>query len=152
MFLPIRCRLPGEGDGGGRKGRDLRPELYGKVECKGDFFKGCDFTGKQVYWDGKTRRHYERMPELGRLGRFELVKQDAAYMFRFRERGLDFSFRKEDVRVSATGKVFIIGKHLIVNDKKNSSYMNFLDSAKECILVSCGECDMPDIGLGEPLL
>lgn len=71
------------------------------------------------------------MPELGRLGRFELVKQDAAYMFRFRERGLDFSFRKEDVQVCATEKVFIIGKHLIVNDKKNSFCMNFLDSAKE---------------------
>ena len=49
------------------------------------------------------------MPELGRIGRFELVKQDAAYMFRFRERGLDFSFRKEDVQVV---------NHLIVSDKK----------------------------------
>ena len=62
-----------------------------------DFLRGYDFAGRQVYWDSKTRRLYEKMPELGRLGRFELVKQDAAYMFRFRERGLDFSFRKEDV-------------------------------------------------------
>ena len=36
------------------KGRDLRPELYGKVECKGDFLRVGDFTGKgQVYWDGQ---------------------------------------------------------------------------------------------------
>ena len=75
------------------------------------------------------------MPELGRLGRFELVKQDAAYMFRFRERGLDFSFRKEDVRVSATGKVFIIGKHLIVNDKKEQFIYEFLGFSKGMILV-----------------
>lgn len=117
------------------KGRDLRPELYGKVECKGDFFKGYDFAGKQVYWDSKTRRFYERMPELGRLGRFELVKQDAAYMFRFRERGLDFSFRKEDVQVCATEKVFIIGKHLIVNDKKEQFLYEFLGFSKGMILV-----------------
>ena len=75
------------------KGRDLRPELYGKAAWKADFFKGYDGAGKQVYWDSNSQRLYEKMPELGRIWRFELVKQDAAYMFRGRERWLDFSFR-----------------------------------------------------------
>ena len=56
-------------------------------------------------------------------------------MFRFRERGLDFSFRKEDVQVCATGKVFIIGKLLIVNDKKEQCLFEFLGFSKGMILV-----------------
>ena len=108
----------------------MRPELYGKVNAKGIFLRGMTLRegGLLGQQDAEVLR---KEPELGRLGRFELVKQDTAYMFRFRERGLDFSFRKEDVRVSATEKVFIIGKHLIVNDKKEQFLYEFLGFRKE---------------------
>ena len=94
-------------------------------------FKGYDFAGRQVYWDSKTQRLYEKMPELRRLRRFELVKQDAAYMFPLQGAWAGLLVPERRGAGLCHRKGFIIGKHLIVNDKKEQFRMNFLDSAKE---------------------
>ncbi len=123
------------------KGIDLKPELYGNVECNGDFFKGHNFAGRLIYWDGKAGRNYCKKPELGRLGRFELVKQGDLYMFRFVSSGMEFSFRKEDVRVNTNGKIFIIGNRLIVCNGKIKNIYEFVGFSKGMILVRLpGQC------------
>lgn len=116
------------------KGRDLKPELYGRVEPCGEFFKGSDFTGKTVYWDSKTQRKYTRKPTVGRLGRFELVKQGEVYGFRSKEQRLDFFFRKEEVQVSATGQVFVVGNRVLVNGEKENFLYDFIGFSKGMIL------------------
>lgn len=116
------------------RGCDLRSELYGKVEHTGDIFKGTDFSGRQVYWDGRSHKNYTSRPELGRLGRFEIVKQGQAYMFRFDRQGLDFRFRKDEVRVNAAGNILIIGDRLIVSNGKDFNLYEFVGFSRGMIL------------------
>lgn len=83
------------------QGYDLHACLYGRVEQLGDFFKAKDIAGKTIYWDAKGGRYYAELPEVVRVGRFEMVKTGGKYMLRQMVKDLNFAISKEDIYIGS---------------------------------------------------
>ncbi len=108
-------------------GMDLQANLYGDIEQYGDFFKGHDQDGRIVYWDARGGRYYSVLPEVVRVGRFEMTKVGNKYMMRQQMPGLNFECAKEDIYIGRQLTVMrdkLIVRQDVKNPHKVYGYMD----------------------------
>ena len=98
------------------QGVDLRADLYGKVERRGDFFYGTNLQGEHVIWDSVGLTYYHgQLPKFERFGAVEICEDKPGYYrLRYSRTLKDFRFRREDVLYN--NNIAVINDVLIVRD------------------------------------